>query len=791
MRLFHTLILTILLIVPLGGALQAQNTKFTVSGTVKDGSSGEDLAGATVLVKELPGTGAYVNEYGFFSLSLPEGNYTIVFSFIGFDKLEEPVQLDQDRRIEVELELEGGEDNIVTIESEVDNENITSSEMGVVKLNPREIESIPVIFGEKDIMKTIQLFPGVQSAGEGQAGFNVRGGSADQNLILLDEAPVYNASHLLGFFSVFNSDAIRDVELIKGSFPAEYGGRLSSVMDVRMKEGNLKEFHANGGIGLIASRATVEGPFVKDKGSFIVSGRRTYADLFLKLSSDTTLNNTALYFYDLNAKLNYKLGQNDRIFLSGYFGRDEFKLGDSFSFGWGNTTGTLRWNHVFNDKLFSNTSFAYSNYNYKFAINAAGFSLNSSIQDWTLKQDYQFFMNQNNTLKFGFEGIFHTFIPNEILTEGDGGIFNEVEGEEKYGVESAMYVSNEQKVGSRLSLNYGLRFSDFAALGKATVFNYDDAGSILDTTNYASGELIKNYWNLEPRASAVYLLNANNSLKASYSRTNQYVHLLSNSTTSTPTDIWVPSSQRVKPQGADQVSVGYFTNFLDNKISFSAETYFKAMRNVIDYRTGAEVLLNSQVEGDLVFGDGRAYGVELLARKNKGKLTGWLSYTLSRSERQFDAINQGSWFAAKQDRTHDISVVAMYKIRPRLELGATWIYYTGNAVTFPSGKYEFNGNLVNYYTERNGYRMPDYHRFDIGLTLYSKNTKLITDDEGTEKEVAKRFSSNWNFSVYNAYNRLNAYSIDFRESETNPGNTEAVKLSLFGIVPSITYNFKF
>ncbi|MEM6272241.1 MAG: TonB-dependent receptor [Bacteroidota bacterium] len=781
--------LTLLLL--LGIASPAQDSKFTVSGTVRDGSSGEDLPGATVLVKQLPGTGAYANEYGFFSLSLPAGEYDLIIRFVGFDPLEQSVVLDQDRRLNLELLPEGGEDNLVVIESEVENEEITSSEMSVVKINPKEIESVPVIFGEKDIMKTIQLFPGVQAAGEGQAGFNVRGGSADQNLILLDEAPVYNASHLLGFFSVFNSDAIRDVELLKGSLPAEYGGRLSSVMDVRMREGNNKEFKVNGGIGLIASRATVEGPIVKEKGSFMLSGRRTYADLFLKLSSDSTLNNTQLYFYDINAKTNYQLGQNDRIFLSGYFGRDEFAFGDDFSFGWGNATGTLRWNHIFNEKLFSNTSLVFSNYNYKFAVNQAGFSLNSTIRDWTLKQDYQFYLNQKNTLKFGLEAIYHTFIPNEILSENDEGLFNEVEGQEQYGLESALYISNEQKINNRLTLNYGVRLTDFAALGAATVYDYDTEGNITDTTEYASGELITNYFNLEPRASAVFLLNENNSIKGSYARTNQYVHLLSNSTTSTPTDIWVPSSERIKPQVSDQFALGYFTSVLDREVSLSAEVYYKNLRNVIDYRTGAEVLLNPQVESDLVFGQGRAYGLELLARKNKGKLTGWVSYTLSRSERQFDEINQGTWFAARQDRTHDISVVGMYKFAPRWELGLTWVYYTGNAVTFPSGKYTFNGNTVSYYTERNGYRMPDYHRLDLGLTRYSRTTKLETDDDGNEVEVPKRFTSNWNLSVYNAYNRKNAYSIDFRESTTNPGTTEAVRLALFGIVPSLTFNFSF
>lgn len=770
-------------------SLPAQNDKVTLSGTVHDNSNGEDLAGAYIVVRELPGTGAISNDYGFYSLSLPPGKYTIDFSYLGYVKQAIEVDLQTDLVQNVELAPEGTEVEAVVIEAEAEDENVKSTEMGVNKIDLKEIESVPVLFGERDVFKTMILLPGVKTGGEGNGGIFVRGGSSDQNLILLDGAPVYNPSHLLGFFSVFNSDALRDVKLYKGNGPAEYGGRLSSVMDIRMKEGNSKNLAVTGGIGLIASKLTVEAPIVKDKGSFMVSGRRTYADLFLRLSGDETLENTSLYFYDLNAKANYRLGDKDRIFLSGYFGRDNFSFSDEFGFDWGNATGTLRWNHLYSDRLFSNTSLIYSNYDYK--INFADTQIGSTIEDYNLKQDFDFFLNDRNTIKFGGNLIYHKFKPGEV-DAGETSFITANDIQTRYALESALYVSNTQEVNNRLSFTYGLRYSNFTQLGPGEIYTFDTEGKLTDTTFYDDFESVASYNGLAPRFSGTYLLDDASSIKASLGRSYQFVHLLSNSTSTTPTDTWLPSSNNLKPQVSDQVALGYYRNLADNKYEFSAEVYYKEMRNVLDYRTGAQVTLNPTVEGEILVGKGRAYGLELFLKRRKGRFTGWVSYTLSRSERRFDELNDTQWFAARQDRTHDISLVGMYNISKRLLFSANWVYYTGNAVTFPSGKYMIDGQLVNYYTERNGYRMPDYHRLDFGLTLKGKNYREVFDpDTGEKKQVPKRFQSDWNISLYNAYGRENAYSINFEASETDPNVTEAVQLSLFKWVPSISYNFKF
>lgn len=784
-------ILTLIFLV-CGFTLFSQN--YTISGSLTDSESGEDLIGARVLVKDQPGVGAITNVYGFYSLTLPKGQYTIVFQSISFASQEFDIVLDKNITKNLELTPESALLNTVEVTGEKADENITSAEMGVDKIKVKDLDAIPVLFGEKDVMKTMQLLPGVKSAGEGGAGFYVRGGGADQNLILLDGAPVYNASHLLGFFSVFNSDALKDVKLYKGGAPAQFGGRLSSVMDISMKEGNSKKLVVNGGIGLISSKITIEAPIVKDKGSFIVSGRRTYVDAFLPLmkNKNADLSKSTLYFYDLNLKANYRIGEKDRLFLSGYFGRDKFGFSDQFGFTWGNTTATARWNHIFSEKLFSNTSFIYSNYNYKinFGSGNESFQIGSEIQDFNVKQDFDYYLNTNNTLKFGGNFVHHTFRPGEIETGSDiSFVLNDLS--ERYSLESALYISNEQKIKKRLTLVYGLRYSNFTQIGPGDIYTYDLDGVVTDTTTYEDWKAVQAYNGLSPRFSMSYLLNEKSSIKASYARTYQYLHLLSNSTSSSPTDVWVPSSNNIKPQIADQYSVGYFRNFNDNMLEFSTEIYYKNMQNTIDYKDGAEVTLNPTVEGQLLFGVGRAYGVELLLKKRKGKFTGWVSYTYSKTEKLFDDINQGNWFPAKQDRTHDVSVVAIYKLNERLTVSGTWVYYTGAAVTFPSGKYEVDGQLVSYFTERNGYRMPDYHRMDIGVTLKNKNYKLITDiDTGKEKRIPKRFESSWNFSVYNAYGRENAYSITFRENETT-GETEAVQISLFKIIPSISYNFKF
>ncbi len=784
-------LLLLLLTISIPSFAQKQNT-FTISGNVKDAATGEDLIGAAVQVKELSNTGSISNVYGFYSISLPKGNYTLIYSFMGYKSQEIKIILDKNIFKIVELESAVQNLSTVNITAERDDANVRNNEMSVTKVDLKEADKIPVIFGEKDVMKTLQLMPGVKSEGDGGAGFFVRGGSADQNLILLDEAPVYNASHMMGFFSVFNSDALKDVKLYKGGAPAQYGGRLSSVLDIKMKEGNMKEMKVSGGLGIIASKLTIEAPIVKDKGSFIVSARRTYADMFLKLSSDETKRNTTIYFYDLNLKANYILGKKDRIYISGYMGRDQFGFNNEFGFDWGNKTLTTRWNHIFGEKLFSNTSFIISDYNYVFKakFGSQTFEAGSDIRDINLKNDYQYFANNKNTISFGWNIIHHTFRPGELKV--DDVIIPDNTLEKRYSLESAIYIANEQKIGDQLILKYGLRYSNFTQIGPGNIYSYDNDGNITNIKKYDNWEAVASYNGLAPRFATTFILNEVSSVKASYARTYQYLHLLSNSTSSTPTDVWLPSSNNIKPEIADQIALGYFRNFKRNRYEFSAEIYYKNIQNAIDYRVGSEVQFNPTVEGDLLYGDGRAYGLELLFKKRKGRFTGWVSYTLARTEKRFDEIDGGKYFPTRQDRTHDISIVGMFDFTEQLNFAVTWVYYTGNAVTFPSGKYVIDGNIINLYTERNGYRMPDYHRLDIGVTYHLKEYKYrINKHTGDKEKVRRKIQSSWNFSVYNAYGRENAYSISFRQSETDPTKTEAVQIALFKFVPSVTWNFNF
>jgi len=785
------ILILLFLCISLSSHAQKQTT-YTISGNVKDAATGEDLIGAAVQIKELKNTGSITNVYGFYSITIAPGDYTLVYRFMGYAKKEIKIKLDKNIFKIVELKSSAQDLSAVEIKAERDDANVRKNEMSVTKVDLKEANKIPVIFGERDVMKTLQLMPGVKSEGDGGAGFFVRGGSADQNLILLDEAPVYNASHMMGFFSVFNSDALKDVKLYKGGAPAQFGGRLSSVLDIKMKEGNMKEMKVSGGLGIIASKLTIEAPIVKNKGSFIISGRRTYADLFLKLSSDESKRNTQLYFYDLNLKANYILGKRDRIYLSGYLGRDQFGFNNEFGFDWGNKTLTARWNHIFGEKLFSNTSLILSDYNYVFkaSFGAQTFEAGSDIRDFNLKNDYQYFINSKNTLSFGWDIIHHTFRPGELKV--DGKVIPDNTLEKRYSLESALYISNEQKVGSNLILKYGLRYSNFTQIGPGNIYTFDIDGNVTNIKKYDNWESVASYNGLAPRFSSTFILNEVSSIKASYARTYQYLHLLSNSTSSTPTDVWLPSSNNIKPELADQVALGYFRNFKRNKYEFSAEIYYKKIQNAIDYRVGAEVQFNPMVEGDLLYGDGRAYGLELLFKKRRGRFTGWVSYTLARTEKRFKEIDGGKYFPTRQDRTHDISLVGMYDITEQLSVAATWVYYTGNAVTFPSGKYFIDGNLVSLYTERNGYRMPDYHRLDIGVTYKVKDYKIRENKITGEKEKIKRkVHSSWNFSIYNAYGRENAYSISFRQKEDDPRQVEAVQLALFKFVPSITWNFQF
>jgi hypothetical protein len=667
----------------------------------------------------------------------------------------------------------------ITITGEKNNNNVVQSEL-ISKIDVKEIQNIPVILGEKDILKTIQLLPGVTPAGEGNAGFYVRGGGVDQNLILLDEAPVYNPSHLLGFFSTFNSDAIKDITLYKGGFPAEYGGRLSSVVDIKMNDGNNKEYHVSGGIGLIASRLSIEGPIVKNKGSFMIAARRTYADLFLKLLSrngpDSIASKSTLYFYDLNMKANYQLTEKDRLYFSCYLGRDDFNLGGTVGLNWGNVTATARWNHIINDKLFSNTSLIYSKYSYNFNVAVGNNTMHvlSEIQDWNLKEDLNYYLNSNNTIKFGFNAIYHTFVPSKVDSTV---IFHVRSVDNRYALENALYISNDQTISAHLKATYGLRYSLFSSIGPGTIYTYNQVADVVDSATYPKGKIFNTYGGLEPRLLMNYIINDSSSVKISYARTRQYIHLLSNTTSSTPFDLWVPSNINIKPEIADQYTLGYFRNFSNNMYETSVEVYYKTLQNQIDYRNGANLILNNKVESQLVFGKGWGYGVEFLIRKKYGKLTGWISYTLSKAKRQFPDINNGNVFLAKQDRPNNIAIVGMYELNPKLTFSATWIFISGNPVTFPSGRYAVDGNIVPYYTERNGYRMPDYHRLDIGLTWQRKKTAS--------------FESNWNFSIYNVYARANAYAINFQQDPNDHTKMQAVQLSLFRFVPAITYNFKF
>lgn len=750
---------------------------YTISGYVRDASSGESIANATVRVANEVATVSNTNTYGFYSLTLRAGTYELHISHIGHQEKKQAIQLSGNLTLNIELTSGQAIEEVVVTQRSA-RANITNPQMGVANLSVQEIKKVPVIMGEQDVLKTIQLLPGVMSGGEGSSNFFVRGGSGDHNLILLDEAMVYNASHLFGFFSTFNSDAIKDVNLYKGGMPAQYGGRLASVLDINMLEGNNKQYGVEGGIGLIASRLKFDGPIVKDKGSFMLSGRRTYADMFLKLSNNEDINQSRMYFYDLNLKANYEINDQNRIFLSGYFGKDLLGYSDLFDFDWGNATTSLRWNSVVSNRLFSNTTLVFSDFNYNVNVNSDGgarFTIASVIRNFNVKQNFQYSIGSGNTLRFGVNALRQRVAPASLLANEASSI-NTLQIPDRTGAELAGYVSHDWKATEKLNLEYGLRLNSFLLFGPTTLHTFDAQGDLAGEEENHGG-VAHHYINLEPRLSLSYQLLGHNSIKASYNRNTQNLHQLSNSTASLPTDTWVMSSNNVRPQIADQVAVGYYHNFRNNTYEFSAEAYYKDMQNQIDYRNGADLQANEYIEGELLYGVGRAYGLELYMKKRVGDLTGWISYALSRSERQFDDINDGHWFAARQDRTHDFSAVAMYELNDRWNISATMVYSTGNAVTFPSGKYVVDGQTVWYYTERNGYRMPDYHRLDLGVTR--------------EGNPNKRFQSSWTFGVYNAYNRKNAFTIDFRENDVNPNVSEAYRIALFGIIPSVTWNFKF
>ena len=762
---------------------------FTLSGYIKDAQTGEDLIGASAFVRDSSGRGAVTNVYGFYSLTLPPGSYTIAFSYVGYESQVVTVDLSADQRMNIQLAQKALLEEVV-ITAERKDENIQSTDMGTVSLSIEQIKSIPVLFGETDILKTLQLLPGVGGAGEGNSGFYVRGGGPDQNLILLDEAVVYNTGHLFGFFSVFNGDAIKNTTLVKGGMPAQYGGRLSSVVDVQMKDGNNQEFHGEGGIGLIASRLTLEGPIVKDKASFMVSGRRTYIDVLLQpFINGTNLEGNAYYFYDLNTKLNYRFSDKDRLYLSGYFGRDVFNFSSSdgdfnIEVPWGNTTGTLRWNHLFSDRMFMNTSVIYNDYNFevKSAFDQFYFKLFSGVRDWNLKSDVDYYLSSNHTLKFGTNYIYHAFTPYSAQGSSGDVAFGTDSLNRKYAHEAAIYVQDEFNVGALWRFNVGIRGSYFAHTGPLNEVLYDETTRLpLDTVYRGPGDIIADYWGIEPRANARYIIDEKSSLKMGISYTTQYIHLVANSVSTLPTDLWVPSSAVVEPQRGIQYSLGYFRNFKENAWETSIEVYYKDLQNQIEYTDSYVPALGEDIEQQFTFGKGRSYGAEFFIKKALGKFNGWIGYTLSRTERQFDYLNTGpNWFPTRFDRTHDLEIVAIYDASERLSFSGTFVYATGQATTIPESFYTLEGDLHILYGDRNGYRLAPYHRMDISATWKNK--------------PGKKFESSWNLSVYNVYSRLNPYFVytDFNGDLTTGDLTvDAVQVSIFPILPSITWNFNF
>ncbi len=776
--IMKTILITLFTVLAFCGLSQE---KFTISGHIKDASNGEELIGATVRVKNTS-NGVATNVYGFYSITLEKGNYELIYSFIGF--ADQSISIELNQSIKKDIELGSAAQTLEAIEVSADrkDENVNSTEMSTVDVNIETIKKIPALMGEVDIIRAIQLLPGVQTAGEGSTGFFVRGGGADQNLILLDEATVFNASHLLGFFSVFNQDAIKDAKLYKGGIPARYGGRLSSVLDVRMKDGNAKRLSLSGGIGLISSRLTIEAPIVKDKGSFILSGRRTYADLFLKLSKNEDLRNSQLYFYDFNGKANYNINENNKLYLSGYFGRDILSLAGEFLMGWGNTTLTARWNHLFNDKLFSNLTLISSDFDYKLGVpeGVDAFEWNSSIKNYSLKNDYTYYANTSNTLRFGLQSTFLDFNPADFKPLDNNASFNPLKLPKKFALEHGIYASNEQRFGANLTIDYGLRFSVFQNLGKDTVYNFDQNFDTIPGNSFTAYQkgIYKTSTGLEPRLSVKYSLTDQSSIKASYNRMYQYLHLANNSTSGTPIDIWFPSGQNIAPRWSDQVALGYFRNFLNDKIESSVEVFYKTTENAIDFKDNAQLIFNRLLEGEVRIGEAKAYGAEFFVRKRTGKFTGWISYTLSKTQRRIEQINNNEWYNSNYDKPHNLSIVATYEINKYWNLGATFVYTSGIPLTAPTGKFNYQGQTVPIYSDRNGARIPSYNRADFSVTHDPK------------KNENRKWKSSWNLSVYNLYNQKNPFSITFNADE-NTGETTATKTYLFAIIPTITYNFKF
>ncbi|WP_299366608.1 TonB-dependent receptor [Winogradskyella sp.] len=786
---------TLILITLLTTYLSFSQDKFTISGTLKDQANGETLLGATIFLK---GTtiGATTNEYGFYSLTAPKGDYTLMISYLGYKTIEHPIVLDKNVKFNAELAEDTGQlDEVVITAEESKKVNLRTPQMSVAKLSSQTIKQIPAVMGEVDVIKSLQLLPGVSNAGEGASGFNVRGGAEDQNLVLLDEAIIYNAAHLFGFFSVFNTDAIKDIKLYKGGIPSRFGGRASSVLDIRQKDGNSKDFKLSGGIGAISSRLAVEGPTFKDKGSFLLAGRTSYANIFLALVG----NENRAGFYDLNLKTNYQVNDKNKLYLSGYFGNDNFELSNFFTNSYGNLSGNLRWNHIFNDKLFSNLSLIYSRYNYALEINSQGIDWTSDIDNYNLKYDLGYYLNDKFKFDFGASGIYYNFNPGELNPLDETSGINPLKLDNKFAFEAGIYAGLEHKISDKLTAQYGLRYSYFNRLGKQTLNDYENGQPVvynsqldiyeradpIGETEYGSGKSIADFGNLEPRLALSYQLNEKSSIKASYNRIAQYLHLISNTISATPLDVWAPSGKFLKPQIANQFAIGYFRNFRDNMFSIEAETYYKTIDNRVDYIDGADLIAQNTIETEILIGESRAYGLELLLRKNKGKFTGWLAYTLSKSEQRTPGgaagglgINNGNWYSTPWDRTHDISFTGTYKLNDKWRFGSNFVFQTGRPVTYPNGQFQYNGLSIPTFSERNADRLPAYHRLDISATLTPWKNK------------DRKWQGEWVFGIYNIYNRRNAASITFGQN-VDTGVNEATRTAIFGIIPSISYNFKF
>ncbi|SMC40411.1 TonB-dependent receptor [Pedobacter africanus] len=788
----NEIICTLLFIAISFGAYSQE--KVTLSGVVTIKTNTETISGAGIFIPESR-VSAATNAYGFYAITLPKGEYTIIVSCVGFENIEEHISLEENTKKNFSMLEKSKALDEVVIKHNGSASNIRKPEMSVHKLSISTIKKMPAVMGEVDILKAILQLPGVSTAQEGATGFNVRGGSVDGNLILLDEAVVYNTSHLFGFFSVFNADVIKDLKLYKGGIPANFGGRTSAVLDIYQKEGNNKEYHLMGGVGAVSSRLLAEGPIVKDKGSFVVAGRTSYAHLFLKLAD----NPNAVSFYDLNAKLNYKVNDNNRVFLSGYFGKDKMDFSNFFSNNYGNSFFNLRWNHIFSKNFFSNASVIYSKYDYGLKIKNVGIDWVSDIRNHNLKYNFNHLLSDKLVLNYGVNSIYYQFNPGTIKPMDATSPINADQIEKKYAWENALYISAEQKLTDKISLNYGLRYSNFQRLGEQNVNTYANNQAVVfnpglqiyekgtpgGTIHYNKNKRIIGFGNLEPRLAVSYAINDNQSIKASYNRMSQYIHLISNTASVSPLDIWAPSDQYLKPEILDQVALGYFRNFSSGKYALETEAFYKKIKNKADYIDGAELIANEALEQVLLNGEARAYGLELMLKKNTGKLTGWLSYTLSRAMQRTPGrnadepgINNGEWYRANYDKTHNLSLTAAYQLTKKWSFGGIFSYQTGKAATYPIGKYQYQGITVANYGARNVNSLPAYHHLDLSATYLPK------------PESKKNWKSEWVFSIYNVYNRGNAASVMF-EQNRETGLSEANRMSIFGIIPGVTYNFRF